>query len=264
MARDQRPFNVMELFRLDGEVAMITGAGDGIGRIAALTLAQAGATVAVSDIDEAGAAAVAGEIADLGGSARSYALDVGDAEAVVETVAGIAADLGRIDVLVNNAGMTERAAALETTLETWERMIRVNTTAAFVCAREAGRHMIRARRGRIVNVSSIMGLTGGGMYPNLAYHTSKGALANMTRALAAEWARHGVRVNAIAPTYVRTRTTEALRRDTAMVARIEARTPMGRFAEPQEMAGAILYLATDASSMVTGHTLPVDGGWLAI
>ena len=140
----------------------------------------------------------------------------------------------------------------------------VNVTAAFLCSREVGRAMVAAGSGRIINIASIMGLTGGGLYPNLAYHTSKGAIVNMTRALAVEWARSGVRVNAIAPTYVKTRITEELRADKAMVAKIEDRTPMGRFAEPEDMAGAILFLASRASAMVTGHTLPVDGGWLAV
>ncbi len=256
--------HVAPLFRLDGEAAMMTGAGHGIGRIAALTLAEAGAAIAVTDIDAEAAAKVASEIEMAGGRAQAYTLDVGDLPSIPGIVSRIDGDLGRIDVLVNNVGIAEREPTLETTLETWERIMTVNVSAAFLCCREVGRAMVAAGRGRIINVASIMGLTGGGLYPNLAYHTSKGALINMTRALAVEWARSGVRVNAIAPTYVTTRLTEKLRADKEMVARIEDRTPMGRFAEPEEMAGAILFLASQASSMVTGHTLPVDGGWLAI
>ena len=124
--------------------------------------------------------------------------------------------------------------------------------------------MLTSGGGRIINMSSVMGLSGGGLFPSIAYHASKGALVNMTRALAAEWATRGIRVNAIAPTFVTTRLTEKLREDTAMVRAIEGRTPMGRFAEPEEIAGGILYLASRASSMVTGHTLAIDGGWLAI
>lgn len=254
----------MPLFRLDGEVAMITGAGNGIGRIAALTLAEAGATVAVTDIDGEAATGVFREIREAGGRAESYTLDVGDFDAISDTVSRINADLAPISILVNNVGIAEREPTLETTLETWERIISVNVTAAFICSREVGHAMVAAGSGRIINIASIMGLTGGGLYPNLSYHTSKGALVNMTRALAVEWARSGVRVNAIAPTYVKTKITENLRADKEMVARIEDRTPMGRFAEPEEMAGAILFLASRASAMVTGHTLPVDGGWLAV
>jgi NAD(P)-dependent dehydrogenase (short-subunit alcohol dehydrogenase family) len=124
--------------------------------------------------------------------------------------------------------------------------------------------MPAAGGGRIVNVSSIMGLSGGGLFPSIGYYSTKGAVVNFTRGLAAEWGSRGVRVNAIAPTFVRTGLTAKLREDTAMVAAIEGRTPMGRFAEPEEMAGGILYLASRASSMVTGHVLAIDGGWLAI
>ena len=191
-------------------------------------------------------------------------MDVGEFPAIIDTVSSIKADLARISILVNNVGIAQREPTLETTLETWEQIFSVNVTAAFLCSREVGRAMVAARSGRIINIASIMGLTGGGLYPNLAYHTSKGALVNMTRALAVEWARSGVRVNAIAPTYVKTKITENLRADQEMVAKIEDRTPMGRFAEPEEMAGAILFLASPASGMVTGHILPVDGGWLAV
>ena len=254
----------MPLFRLDGEVAMITGAGNGIGRIAALTLAEAGAEIAVTDIDGEAATEVATEIREAGGQAGSYTLDVSESHAIIDTVSRIKAELAGISILVNNVGIAEREPTLETTLETWERIIAVNVNAAFLCSREVGRLMVAAGSGSIINIASIMGLTGGGLYPNLAYHTSKGALVNMTRALAVEWAQSGVRVNAIAPTYVRTKLTENLRADKELVARIEDRTPMGRFAEPEEMGGAILFLASQASSMVTGHTLPVDGGWLAV
>lgn len=264
MTAARTSLDVMSRFRLDGEAAMITGAGDGIGRIAVLALAEAGAGVAVTDIDPDAAARVADEINEAGGVARAYALDVGEPEAVVATVAKVAGDFGRLDVLVNNAGIARREPTLEMSLETWERVLAVNMTGSFLAAREAARRMIPAGRGgRIINIASIMGLSGG-LYPNLAYHASKGALVNMTRALASEWAGDGVRVNAIAPTWVTTKLTETLRGNPEIVARIEARTPMGRFAEPEEMAGAILYLASPASSMVTGHTLVVDGGFLAI
>lgn len=264
MGEQRQAFRVMPLFRLGGEVALITGAGDGIGRIAALTLAEAGAVVAVTDVDGQAAARVADEIAGADGTARPYTLDVEDLDAIGPAIERVAADLGRVTVLVNNVGIAQREPTLDAELETWERVVRVNLTAAFVCSREVGRGMVAARRGRIINIASIMGFTGGGLYPNLSYHTTKGALINFTRALAVEWARDGVRVNAIAPTYVTTKLTEKLRADRETVARIEERTPMGRFAEPEEMAGAILYLASEASSMVTGHTLPVDGGWLAV
>ena len=255
---------VFAKFRLDGEVALVTGAGNGIGRVAALTLAEAGARVAVTDVDLAAAGSVAAEIAADGGAAQAYPLDVADEAAIVATVREVAGNFGRIDILVSNAGATKRHPTEDFATEDWERVVAMNATSTFLVCREAGRHMLAARRGRIVIVSSIMGLIGGGMFPSIAYHASKGALVNMTRALAAEWASRGIRVNAIAPTFVTTRFTEVLRKDEAMVEQIVRRTPMGRFAEPEEMAGAILYLASGASSMVTGQILAIDGGWTAV
>jgi NAD(P)-dependent dehydrogenase (short-subunit alcohol dehydrogenase family) len=139
----------------------------------------------------------------------------------------------------------------------------VNVEGSFLCAREVGRHMLASRRGAVVNLASIMGLVGGGHYPNLAYHAAKGAIVNFTRGLACEWAPHGVRVNAVAPTFARTRLTEALLEDKGMEQRLLRDTPMGRFVEPEEVAAAVLFLASDAASMITGVTLPVDGGWTA-
>ncbi len=257
-------FNVFDLFRLDGDTALVTGAGAGIGRMAAITMAAAGAGVAVTDIDGAAAEAVAAEIAGEGGEAIAFALDVADEAAIIAAVEQTHAAFGRLDILVNNAGLTKRVPTEEFASEDWHKILDVNLTAAFVACREAGRHMLAAGGGRIVNVASIMGLSGGGLFPSIGYHATKGALVNFTRALAAEWASRGVRVNAIAPTFVTTQLTENLRGDEEMVRAIEGRTPMGRFAEVEEMAGGILYLASRASSMVTGHVLAIDGGWLAI
>jgi gluconate 5-dehydrogenase/2-deoxy-D-gluconate 3-dehydrogenase len=170
---------------------------------------------------------------------------------------------GRIDILVNNAGLGARMPTVELPTERWRHVLAVNLDGSFFCARAAGRHMVAAGRGAVVNVASIMGLVGGTHYPNLAYHSAKGALVNFTRALACEWAPHGVRVNAVAPTFARTRLTEPLLADEAMAQCLIADTPIGRFAEPAEVAAAILFLASDAASMITGATLPVDGGWTA-
>jgi NAD(P)-dependent dehydrogenase (short-subunit alcohol dehydrogenase family) len=243
--------------RLDGRAALVTGGGAGIGRAACHALAQAGAQVAVSDVDAAAAAKVAAEI---GGEAQR--LDVADEAQVREVVAAVAGRHGRLDILVNNAGLGARMPAVELPTERWRQVLAVNVDGSFFCAREAGRHMLAAGRGAVVNVASIMGLVGGAHYPNLAYHTAKGAMVNFTRALACEWAPHGVRVNAVAPTFARTRLTEPLLADAAMAARLLQDTPMGRF-EPEEVAAAILFLASDAAAMITGITLPVDGGWTA-
>lgn len=260
----KQDFSVLDLFRLEGDVGMVTGAGAGIGRIAALSLAQAGARVAVTDIDGAAAGRVADEIKAIGIEAAAWTLDVTDESAIIRIVGEIGEAFDHIDILVNNAGTALREPTESLSTEAWDRVMATNSTAAFVCAREVGRGMLRRKRGRIINIASIMGLVGGGLYPNLAYHTSKGAIVNMTRALAAEWANCGICVNAIAPTYVNTDLTARLRTDPEMVNLIADRTPIGRFAEPEEMAGGILYLASEASSMVTGHILAIDGGWLAI
>jgi NAD(P)-dependent dehydrogenase (short-subunit alcohol dehydrogenase family) len=168
-----------------------------------------------------------------------------------------------LDILVNNAGIAARAPSATYERQVWERVVAVNLTGSFLMAQAAAGVMLPQRRGCIVNVASIMGLVGNGLYPNPAYHATKGALVNLTRALAIEWAPHGLRVNAVAPCFVETPLTTKLLADAAMRAEIVRRTPLGRLATPDDVAAAILFLATDAAAMVTGHVLTVDGGWLA-
>ena len=255
---------VLSQFRLDKRVALITGSGDGLGRTAALAFSEAGAHVCVSDINTKLAKKVVKEIQELGGSADAWTLDVSENEQIEKTIRDVVGQHGQLDILVNNAGTAKRGPTEDMSLEDWNRVIQVNQTQVFVCSREAGKHMLKAGRGAIINVTSIMGLVGGGLYPNLSYHATKGALVNMTRALAAEWAGRGIRVNAIAPTFVKTNFARAVLMDSKTNQLIIERTPMGRVAEPEELAGAFLFLASPASGMVTGHTLAVDGGWTAV
>jgi NAD(P)-dependent dehydrogenase (short-subunit alcohol dehydrogenase family) len=253
---------VLARFRVDGALAVVTGGANGIGRAAAELLAAAGARVAIVDRDLPAARAAAAAIPEDRGSA--YELDVADAAAIDRVFDAIAAAEGRIDVLVTSAGTALRWPATELPLADWEKVVAVNMTGVFLSARAAARHMIaRGQGGSIVTIASIMGLSGGGLYPNISYQTTKGAIINMTRALAVEWAPHKIRVNAVAPTWVRTGFIAALTSRPELVARIEGMTPLGRLAEPEEVATAMLFLASPAASMVTGHILAVDGGFLA-
>ena len=250
--------------RIDGAVAVVTGGARGIGLATASALAEAGAVIVVADLDAEDCAEAVAEIAVLGGHTWAHAADVTREDSVDALFAAVVAREGRIDILVNNAGIAIRLAAVEHSLDDWNKVVAVNMTGMFLCARSAARHMIaRGAGGAIVNVASIMGLSGGGLYPNISYQTSKGAVVNMTRALAVEWAPQGIRVNAVAPTYVRTRLIAPLLESAELTARIEAMTPLGRLAEPEDVAAAIAFLASPAAGMITGHVLPVDGGFLA-
>jgi NAD(P)-dependent dehydrogenase (short-subunit alcohol dehydrogenase family) len=257
--------NAQPLLRLDGAVAVVTGGAGGIGRATAIALASAGATVVIADlVDEAASEAIVTEITRRGGRALAIPTDVSDETAVEASFGEVVTREGSVDILVNNAGIAIRRPATDLALADWDKVVAVNMTGTFLCARAAARHMIaRGKGGAIVNVSSIMGLSGGGLYPNVSYQASKGAVVNMTRALAIEWAPCGIRVNAVAPTYVRTRLIAPLLDDPDMIARIEAMTPLKRLAEPEEVAAAICFLASPAAAMITGNILPVDGGFLA-
>ncbi|HTP73579.1 MAG TPA: SDR family oxidoreductase [Burkholderiaceae bacterium] len=248
----------LRAFRVDGQVAVVTGGAQGIGLACATLLAEAGARVVLLDRDEDALQSARARVPN----ATARVLDVTDEAAVDRTFAALAGEHGAIHVLVNNAGLAIRKPSLELSLTDWNAVVAVNLTGAFLCARAAARHM-PASGGAIVNAASIMGLSGGGLYPNISYQTTKGGLVNMTRALAVEWAPRGIRVNAVAPTWTRTGFIGALERSPELMQRIRDVTPLKRLAEPHEVASAVLFLASPAAAMVTGHVLAVDGGYLA-
>ena len=248
---------------LDGRVAIVTGGARGIGWAAVEALMEAGAVPVLFDCDAAALDKASRELRARNADHLVQQVDVTDDTEVGAAFAETLERFGRIDILVNNAGTALRRPTIELSAADWRKVIEVNLTGVFLCAREAARVMIPAGRGAIVNVASIMGLSGGGLYPNISYQSSKGGVVNLTRALAVEWAGHGVRVNAVAPTYVRTDLTESLMADPDLLRRILEMTPLRRVAEAGDVASAIVFLASDLASMITGHTLPVDGGFLA-
>jgi 2-deoxy-D-gluconate 3-dehydrogenase len=246
-------------FSLDGRLAMVTGAGSGIGRAIALGLAGAGADLLLlSERDNL--APVAEEATALGAAVTTELVDLSDRPAR-RAAAERLLDAHAVDVLVNNAGLIRRAPATEFPDEDWYEVVEVNLHAAFELCRAAGRRMVARGSGKIVNVASLLSFQGGLLVSS--YAASKHALAGLTRALANEWAAHGVNVNAIAPGYVATATTAALRSDPARNGEILARIPAGRWAEPEDIAGAAVFLASPAADYVHGHVLAVDGGWLS-
>lgn len=238
---------------------MVTGAGSGIGRAIALGLATAGADLLLlSDRDNLGP--VAEQACATGAAVTTELLDLADRPARRTAIERLL-DAHTVDVLVNNAGLIRRAPATEFSDEDWYDVIELNLHAAFELCRAAGRRMVARGSGKIVNVGSLLSFQGGVVVPS--YAASKHALVGLTRALANEWAAHGVNVNAIAPGYVTTATTTALRDDATRSAEILARIPAGRWAEPEDVAGPAVFLASPAADYVHGHVLVVDGGWLA-
>jgi 2-deoxy-D-gluconate 3-dehydrogenase len=250
----------LDAFRLDGQVALVTGASAGMGAAMAIALAEAGADVAVHG-NSRSPADTAARIESRGRRAMQVTGDLADRAVSGRLVGDVVSHFGRLDILVNNAGLIKRAPAADYTDEDWDRVIEVDLTSAFRLARAAGTHMIGAGRGgRIINISSLLAFQGGITVP--AYAAAKGGLAQLTKALANEWASKDINVNAIAPGYIETDVTAALRADVVRNKQILDRIPAGRWGQPGDMAGAVLFLASSASSYVHGHVLAVDGGWL--
>jgi 2-dehydro-3-deoxy-D-gluconate 5-dehydrogenase len=254
------PRGSLDAFRLDGQVALVTGASAGMGAAIAIALAEAGADVAVHG-NSRSPAATAARIESVGRVALGVTGDLGDRAVSGRLVGEVVARFGRLDILVNNAGLIRRAAAVGYSDDDWDRVLEVDLTSAFRLARAAGAQMIDDRRGgRIINVTSLLAFQGGVTVP--AYAAAKGGLAQLTKALANEWASKGINVNAIAPGYIETDVTAPLRADAVRNRQILERIPAGRWGHPGDMAGVVVFLASSASSYVRGHVLAVDGGWL--
>ena len=232
----------MKLFDLNGKVAVVTGGASGIGAATARLFEECGARVAVLDLRDG--------------------FDVTDEDAVRKEFLALENRHGGIDFLVNNAGRAARKPALELSREEWQDVVDLNLTAVFTCSRSALPHFRKRGGGAIVNLASIMGFSGG-IFPNASYQATKGAVVNLTRALALEWAADDVRVNAVAPTFVRTGLTVPIFTNPELEQRVMQHTPLGRLPEPEEIAAAIVYLCTPAARCITGITLPVDSGFLA-
>ncbi len=249
------------LFDLTGKTALVTGAKRGIGRGMAEALAEAGADIiGVSATMEDDGGAVGAAIRGMGRSFTAYACDFSDRAALAAFAAQLEADLPAPDILVNNAGTIARKPAAEHGDDLWDHVIETNLSAQFVLSREVGRRMVARGSGKVIFTASLLTFQGGITVPG--YAASKGGIGQLTKALANEWSPHGVNVNAIAPGYIATDNTEALRNDPARQKAILERIPQGRWGEPKDFAGPVVFLASAASNYVNGEILTVDGGWM--
>jgi NAD(P)-dependent dehydrogenase (short-subunit alcohol dehydrogenase family) len=263
MSQDPVSSDGLAQFSLQGKVALVVGGSRGIGEACAVALAGAGADVAISARDLERLAGTGDAIAALGRTATCHASDVRDVRSVRRLVDEVVDRHGRIDILLYNAGTNVARPGIDVTEEDWDLVVETNLKGAFFCLQAAGRSMIeKGIHGRIISIASTFAVVG--FYNRAPYAASKSGLVGITRVLAVEWAQHGINVNAIAPTAINTRMNAALFDDPEWRRDVLSRIPLGRFAEPRDVAGAAVYLAGPAAEMVTGHTLLVDGGWTAI
>ncbi len=254
--------NVLDLFKLDGKIALVTGCRRGIGQAMALALAEAGADIiGVSRSLETNGSDVEKLIHALGRKFTPYAVDFSNRQAVRAFAQQVAADFPVIDILLNNAGTIRRKPAAEHPDDYWDEVLETNLTAQFILSREIGKRMVARGSGKIIFTASLLSFQGGITVPG--YSASKGAIAQLTKALANEWAQNGVQVNAIAPGYVTTDNTTALRADPVRNPAILSRIPAGRWGVPDDFKGVAVFLASSASDYVNGSIIVIDGGWLA-
>lgn len=254
--------NVLDSFKLDGKTALVTGARRGIGKAMAIALAEAGADiVGMSAAMEPQGSAVGQNVEERGRKFWGYACDLADRKQVYAFIGKVKADCPPIDILVNNGGAILRKPADEHPDEYWDRILEIDLSAQFVLAREFGREMLKREAGKIIFTASLLSFQGGITVPG--YAAAKGGVAQLTKALANEWAARNVQVNAIAPGYIATDNTTALRKDAVRNPAILARIPAGRWGEAEDFKGAVVFLASKASDYVSGTILLVDGGWMA-
>jgi 2-deoxy-D-gluconate 3-dehydrogenase len=252
--------SILDSFRLDGRTALVTGAASGMGAAIAFALAEAGANVACHG-NRRPAEETSARIRALGRKSASFSADLSVANTAGSLFGEVVAALGAPQILVNNAGTIYREDAENYSLDAWMQVLQVNLNSVFQLSQLAGREMLRQGRGKIINIASLLTFQGGIRVP--AYAASKGGVGQLTKALANEWAGRNVQVNAIAPGYIATTNTEALRKDEARSKAILERIPAGRWGEPEDVAGAAVFLASRASDYVNGEVLVVDGGWMA-
>ena len=252
---------IMDRFSLDGQVGVVTGGGQGLGRTFCHAFAEAGADVVIAELNPTTGPQVAEEIEAQGRQALFIETDVRQMESVEAMVAQALAHFGRIDFLMNNAGIVQHLEAEEVTPEEWRDVLDVNLNGVFFCSQAVGRHMIQERRGRIINIASMSGLIVNRPQCQASYNTSKAAVIHLTKSLAAEWAQHNVRVNAIAPGYMKTAMAEPFFDDHEYGGVWIDGIPMGRPGNPEELGPVAIFLASEASSYMTGATVVVDGGY---
>ena len=255
---------VLPSMRLDDKVVLVTGAGSGIGRAIALAVAEVGADVAVSEVPQKVDALdeVCEAVEDLEQRALPLALELPDQESIDAAVSRVIDAYGRVDVLVNNAGVNIPRDALEVTEADWDGVLDVNLKGLFFMSQRVARSMIEAGGGKIVNIASQNGVVG--YYKRAAYCSSKAGVVNLTRVLAVEWAPHQITVNAVGPTFILTPLTQSTFDNEALREDLLSRIPLGRVGQPEDVVGAVVFLASPAADLITGHTLLVDGGWTAL
>lgn len=253
---------ISEMFNLKGKVAIVTGASSGLGVTFSEALADAGANVEIAARRIDKLKHVADDLTKRGVRSKAFQCDVSNQDLVQALISDTVSTFGRLDILVNNAGVAAMSPATMISMEDWNKVVAVNLTGSFLCAREAAKQMMKQGGGKIINIASIYGAVGD-VFPASPYYATKGAIINMTRDLSVEWAPYKINVNAIAPGFFPSEMTEAIFQDPHYLEYINKQTPLGRPGNPDDLKGAVLFLSTAASDYVTGQTIFVDGGWTA-